>query len=66
MPYKHSVTQARFQKKTLEHFNIKEEDVYEINRSFVKKRMTHPNETAKKYDLVDIDYNKYLEPYLSF
>ena len=28
--------------------------------------MTHPNEKAKKYDLVDIDYNKYLEPYLSF
>lgn len=49
----------------LELFQITEEDLIEIDRSLKKDCKVHPHDT-KKYDKLNIDYYKYLDPIFKF
>ena len=49
----------------LEPFQIFEEELLEINRSMRTDVKVNPNVT-KKYDFLDIDYNRYLDEYFTF
>lgn len=60
------ISQEReFYYEILDEFGITEQDVLEINRSKINQLKVHPNQT-KKYDVVDIDYNGYLNEYFDF